>query len=377
MARIVLGTYLVRFPVGGYLGWHLQWLNGLRRLGHDVVLVERADEHEACFDPITMTAGDDCATGIQAVDELMRNAGLAGCWSFRDVHGVHHGLDASEVDHLFATADLYVDMGAHGAWAEHAAQAAVRILVDGEPGYTQMKLETAESPPDYDHWYTNGANIGTARSSAPTAGRAWRHVFNPVDLDLFREPGPPGPAYTTVMSWQAHEPICWRGTSYGQKDVEFERFLDLPRRTPATLEVAVTGKRTPHERLRAHGWRVRDAVHETVTYDAWLRYLTSSRGEFGVCKNVFVATRSGWFSDRSAAYLACGRPVVLQDTGFSDHLPCGEGLFAVDDADQAAAAIAEIEGDWARHSRAAQEIAREHLAAPRVLGQLLAEIGVS
>src|SRR5262249_5514723 len=127
---------------------------------------------------------------------------------------------------------------------------------------------------------------------------------------------------------------------------------------------------------RHYGWRVRDAHEVTATFDAYMDYIRASRGEFSVCKNVFVATASGWFSDRSAAYMAAGRPVVLEDTGFGEHLPCGRGLFAVCSSEEAAEALAEIDGDYRRHSTWAREVAREHLDAGVVLGKFLQEIGI-
>src|SRR5262249_36493692 len=156
--------------------------------------------------------------------------------------------------------------------------------------------------------------------------------------------------FTTVMSWE-DDPFEFEGVTYGQKAMEFPKFLDLPRRTRVPLEMAVAGTDVPEDELRAHGWRLAYAGEVTLTFDSWRDYIRGSRGEFSVCKNVYVATHSGWFSDRSACYLASGRPVVMQETGFSAHLPCGQGLFAVRTADEAAAALAEIAGDYGRHSR--------------------------
>jgi hypothetical protein len=129
------------------------------------------------------------------------------------------------------------------------------------------------------------------------------------------------------------------------------------------LEIAVSGKNAPLKRLKESGWRVRDAHEVTATYDCFASYIRASRGEFSVAKNVFVATSSGWFSDRSAVYLAMGRPVVLEDTGFGAHLPCGRGLFAVRTVEEAVAALGEIIADHETHSCGAREIALEYLDA--------------
>jgi hypothetical protein len=178
------------------------------------------------------------------------------------------------------------------------------------------------------------------------------------------------------MNWQSYEPVHYRGVDYGHKDVEFGKFIRLPGETAVPLELAVSGKKIPRDRIRENGWRVRDAHAVTISFDSFSRYIRDSRGEFGVCKSGFVVTRSGWFSDRSAAYLASGRPVVLEDTGFGSHLPCGEGLFAVGSAGEAAAAIDEIETRYELHARRAREIAEEYLDARKVMGAFLEEIGV-
>jgi hypothetical protein len=382
MAQIALGSYAVQFPVGGYLSWILQWLAGLKHLGHDVVFVEKSSYERSCYDPDIDEMTDDCSYGVAALDRLLSRVGLSGSWCFVDRGGRYHGMTRNQIEARLASCDLFVDMGTHGAWLDEAAAAGARVLIDGEPGATQMKMEkrlaNGEALPDYDAYYSVGQNVGTAASSAPTAGREWRHVFYPVHRRLFeRGPRPPADApFTTIMSWQAHTEVEHDGQVFGAKDREFEKFIDLPARTAVPIELAVAGRAVPFERLRSAGFRIRDSHTETRSYDAFMHYIQRSRGEFSVCKNVFVATRSGWFGDRAAAYLASGRPVVMQETGFSDHLPCGEGLFAVETVDDAADAIELIEGDYDRHSDAARDIAAEYLDTTRVLPAFLAELGV-
>jgi hypothetical protein len=265
-------------------------------------------------------------------------------------------------------------------WPEESAKVRKRILVDGEPGFTQMQMErrlASRKPIEYDCYFTVGQNIGTERSVVPTAGKRWSHTYHPVVVDLFPQtlPASDGP-FTTIMSWQAHEPIEFNGVTYGQKDLEFPKFMDLPSRTTVPLELAASGRDMPKDKLLACGWRLRNSNAATATYDLWKDYISGSKGEFSVCKNVFVATNSGWFSDRSAIYLASGRPVVMQDTGFSEHLPCGRGLFAVRSVEQAAAAIEEVNGNYENHSKWARELAMEYLDASKVLGKMLCEIGL-
>jgi len=363
------------------MSWVLQWILGFRRLGHEIYFVEKSNYSNACFDPVKSVMSDDCSYGIKTVSALFRHFGLPNRWCFVDSEGRYHGIPRSELESIFQSADIFIDMGTHGSWSEEAEKAGKRILVDGEPGYTQMKmkktLDIGGSLPEYDYYYSNGHNIGTSRSSAPTAGRSWRPVFNPVVIDLYPFiPVDNNAPFTTVMNWQSHEPIQFRGHTYGQKDVEFNKFLNLPLLTDTPMEIAVAGKHTPKNRLIDFGWRVRDAIDITLSFQSFREYIQRSIGEFSVCKNVFVETQSGWFSDRSAAYLASGRPVVLQETGFSIHLPCGNGLFAVETANDARDAIAEIITNYKRHSFWARELASEYLEAGTVLRRFLSELGI-
>jgi hypothetical protein len=189
-------------------------------------------------------------------------------------------------------------------------------------------------------------------------------------------PGPEAGAFTTVLSWSINPtPPVLDGRSYGGKDVEFERFLDLPRRTPEPLEAAISGA-APRELLVTAGWRVIDARTVSATLDDYRRYLQGSRGELSVAKQAYVATRSGWFSTRSAVYLACGRPAVLQDTGFSAHLPVGPGLHAFTTADEAIAALAAVRTDYRAACAHARTVAEEHFRADHVCARLLADAGV-
>lgn len=379
MARIIAGSYMVRYPLGGMMSWTLQWLVGLHRLGHEVIFVEKSHYAQSCYNPLTRQSGDDPAYGLETVTDLFARSGLDDGWCYVDYAGNHHGMSRAAVAECFRTADVFIDLGTHGAWLEEAADTALRVLVDGEPGYTQIRMETGRfgDRNHYDRYFSNGANIGTEHSTAPTAGREWKPVFNPVTTDLFESvPPPPGARYSTVMNWQSHAPCEYQGKRYGQKDVEFAKFIDLPRGIPAGMEIAVSGAKIPAEEITASGWRIRDAQAVTISYDTYRDYIQNCRGEFSVCKNIFVELNTGWFSDRSAAYLASGRPVVLQETGFSRHLPVGEGLFAVRDVHEAAAAIAEIEGNYQHHAEKAREIARDCLDSSVVLRKFLHELGI-
>ena len=379
MARIVVSSWMVRYPLGGNLSWSLQWLRGLAGLGHDVFLIEKSNYSRANFDPVRNVMTDDPSYGTEVVGRLLAEHGLERRFCYVDEAARYHGMGRGEVEEILRSADALIDIGNHGAWNEEA-QSCVRVLVDGEPGFTQMKMvkKQREGAPlvGYHFYYSNGANVGTEHAMCPTAGLQWRPIYNPVCTDLYEYQSPsPNGRFTTVMHWKAHGPFEFDGRQYWQKDVEFEKFLALPARTRAALEVAVGGS-YPTERLTAAGWSVRSAREVASSYASYGDYIRASLGEVSVAKHGYVATRSGWFSDRSAAYLASGRPVVLQETGFSRHLPCGLGLFAVRDVEEAAAALEEIQREPRRHAEAARAIALEYLAAERVLSKLLLEIGL-
>src|SRR5262245_56824427 len=140
MARIVLGSYMVRYPLGGNLSWALQCLVGLQRLGHDVYFVEKSGYSHSCFDPVRDIMSDDCSYGVAVVGDLLARFGLGGRWCYVDASSRYHGLGRAEVEDILRATDLFIDMGTHGSWLDEAATAKLRVLVEGEPGFTQMKM---------------------------------------------------------------------------------------------------------------------------------------------------------------------------------------------------------------------------------------------
>ncbi len=371
---------MVRYPVGGMNQWVLTWLVGFKNLGHDVYFVEKSGWPNSCYDLERRVMTDDCSYGVKVVSERLRSFGLKDKWCFVDAAGQYHGLDKKSVETVFESANVFVDLE-WNEWLTEAERADMRVHVDGEPGWAQMKLEKSrnagEKLPRYDYYYTVGMNIGTERCTAPTAGMTWRHIIQPVLVSHYPYTPPIENApFTTVMNWQSHKNIEYGGVLYGQKDIEFQKFMDLPRHVSVPMEAAISGPKVPRQFLLDHGWHLRNADDVTMTIDSYKKYIQSSKGEFSVAKNVFVATNSGWFGDRPGYYLASGRPVVLQDTGFSDHLPCGRGLFAIHTVEEAAEAIKEINGNYRNHSRWARELAVEYLDANKLLKKFLQELGI-
>jgi hypothetical protein len=377
MARTaIVAGYLVGNPVGGHVLSILHWLAGLRDLGYDVVFAEHHGWPNACWNPATKTLSDDPTYGMNELAGHAERLGLRG-WCFVDAAGKYHGLSRREMREVCKTADVLLGLWTV-TWLEEFAECRRRIFIDPDPGFTQFGMSpdvraslAFASPMDFHEHYTYGTRIGQPDCPIPTHGLNWKPARPPVALALLPvQFTPDATCFTTVMAWSPRKPIVYDGVEYGLKDVEFWRIAQLPTRVSSCLEIALGGP-APYDRMIAAGWRIADAATVTATPWTYRDYIGQSRGEFSVAVNLEVKTRSGWFSDRTAAYLASGKPVVVQDTGFSEDLPCGEGLFAFTSMEDAAVAIEDINRDYPRHCRAARRIAEEYLDARRVIGRIV------
>jgi hypothetical protein len=372
----IVAGYLAGNPVGGHVLSILHWLKGLRDLGYEVVFAEHHGWPDACWNPVTKTLSDDPSYGIEELATHARALGLRG-WCFVDAAGTYHGLQHDELRSLCRNAEVLIGLWTV-TWLDEFAECERRIFIDTDPGFTQFGMSPEvrasrefASPVDFHEHFSYGTRIGQPDCPIPTHGLAWQPLRPPVALPLLPvQFTPDARCFTTVMKWSPRRPLIYEGEEYGQKDVEFWRVATLPTRTASCLEIALGGA-APYDAIVASGWQLADAAAVTSTPWTYREYIGQSRGEFSVAVNLEVKTRSGWFSDRTAAYLASGKPVVVQDTGFSEDLPCGEGLFAFRTIDDAAAAIEEINRDYPRHCLAARHIAEEYLDAVRVIGRVL------
>ena len=388
--RVVVTGLVATYPVGGVAWDYLQYVEGFARLGCEVLYLE--DTGQWFYDPARTTFTPDATTGARwLADAIARVApSCVRRWAVRAPDGAWHGLDGVAVARACAGADLLLNLSG-ACWLRPAYRAArVTAYVDTDPGYSQAKLAAADAGTAdaaaaesaaliraHDVFFTLGEHVGADDCLVPTAGLLWRPTRQPIVLDAWPVVPPPDDgAFTTVLSWKIEpSPPVFGGRTYGGKDVELLRFLSLPRRTPEPLELAISGD-APRARLAEAGWRVVDGHAVSSTLDAYRGYLQASRGECAVAKNVYVATRSGWFSTRSAAYLASGRPVVVQDTGFPAHVPCGPGLHAFTTIDEAADALASVRRGYADACAHARHVAERCFAAEDVCARLLADAGV-
>lgn len=370
MARIVVSGYMIRYPMAGVLLAYLHYLVGLARLGHEVLYFEESGWADACYDPRSGLNTDDPTPGLIATRAALAATGVRVPVCYLDrVSGATDG----DLLTTLPQADLWLDLGGV-CWHPILRRIRHRALVDMDPFFTQIGRFAAESLAEHHTCFTYGTNVGRRECLIPTGGRAWHPTVPPVVLDLWpygQEPDAIA-AFTTVASWSAYGALEYDGERYGQKDVEFERVLDLPGRTSTPLEMALAGAgRSVRARLREAGWRLRDAHEVSLTLEAYRAYIIGSLGEFSVAKEAYVKTRSGWFSDRSVCYLAAGRPAVVQDTGLRPWLKTDCGVLTFSTVDEAAAALDSIRRDYARHSKAARSLARGVFGHDVVLPRLI------
>ena len=260
-----------------------------------------------------------------------------------------------------------------------AATKSPMVFIDTDPIFTQVKLLRGDikfrrQVDAHDVHFTYAECLADPLIGT---GHHWRPTRAPVVLAEWSPVARGRDVFTTIMNWTSYKAEEYGGQTYGQKDMEFQRFLDLPSMVaPAVLELAIgpgENEPTPYDLLRSKGWRLVDPTDVCPDVDSFRSYTQSSKAEWSVAKNGYVVGRSGWFSERSARYLASGRPVVVQDTGFTAVLPAGEGILAFTTLEEAAAGIIEVESHYARHAKAARAIAEAYFDSDKILGQLIDE----
>jgi hypothetical protein len=367
--KIILAGVMGRYPYGGVAWCSLMYLLGLRKLGHDVWYLE--DTGECNFDPVANAKATDPRYALNFIRNSLAPHGLAERWCYVDYTGKYHGQSRDQWRKICREADLFLDLsGGCWFWRDEYAAIPFSAFIDSDPAFTQLAIaEGVQWYVDFfsrfNRLFTFGRNIGTPRCTVPTPRFQWEHTWQPVCMDQWLPiPQPPRPCFTTVMSWRFES----FGTIGGNKDQEFAKVLDLPSRTEIPFELAVNG---PMDFLRQHGWNCVDGFAVSSTPELYRDYIRNSYGEFSIAKHTYVSTNSGWFSDRTECYLASARPAVVQDTGFSEHIPTGEGLFAFKTADAAIAHLEAVRADYDRHSRAARELAAAHFSSDVVLPKLL------
>ncbi len=384
--RIIVAGMVAQYPVGGVAWDYLQYVVGLARLGHDVVYHE--DTWCWPYHPRQKTITDDGAYSAGFLKGFFEHYAppLAERWHYRHLHETSYGMSRRAFDEVARSADLFVNVSGASFFPESLSPHCLKLFVDTDPGYNQIVLSERPAWSEnverwhagvlaHDRHFTYAENIGAADCAMPTAGLRWQRTRMPVVLDLWdcvHTPAAPAGAWSTVMTWNVFRgKLEYRGVEYHGKAVEFEKIIGLPQRLKLPFRVALGGTEAPLAQLAARGWVAEDGPAVTLTPQAYQGYIAASRGEISVAKNVYVALRTGWFSCRSACYLAAARPVVVQDTGFTQAIPTGKGLHAFGNAEEAAEALCAVERDYQREARAAREVAHDHFDSRRVLASLI------
>jgi hypothetical protein len=388
--RIIVTGLVGLYPVGGVAWDYLQYVIGLARLGHDVIYHE--DTWSWPYHPVekTYTAEGSYSAGYLADFFRTYAPDLSSRWHYLHLHETSFGMDRRAFDEVAATADLFLNVSGACMIPDGLSPSCIKVFLDTDPGYNQIMLSErfewseyverwCQSVEAHDQHFTYAENIHGADCLVPKLHYRWKTTRMPMVLDLWEPLAAARPSetvpWTTVMTWNAFKgKLVYGGVEYGSKGVEFEKIMDLPQRVRPRLSVAVGGVNAPVDRLASRGWEVVDGPEATVTPARYQQFIQESRGEISTAKNVYVALRTGWFSCRSACYLAAGRPVVVQDTGFRSILPCGAGLLTFETLEEAEASLELIEADYEGQSLAALAVAREHFDCGRVLGKLVQDV---
>lgn len=381
--KIIVFGIMFWYPLAGVTYQFLHYLIGLRRLGYDPYYIE--DPQRWVYDPRIKDFTPDASDNIKTVAPILEALGFSGRWAFRGNYpeGRCYGMTEDQILRLYREADAFLNVtGAQDIRDEHLP-CPRRIYVESDPVAPQIRVYQSDKKviaklAAHDTHFSFGENLGASDCDVPIERFHWLSTRQPVVLSLWDNLYEvEGKVYTTIATWcNKGNDITYRGEKYyWSKDREFKKFLDLPRLRPLKFEIATAMSKEVHRLLSGHGWGHVNQVDISKSINSYRNYIQCSRGEFTVAKDQNIRLRSGWFSDRSACYLAAGRPVITQETGFSKFLPTGKGLFTFSTIDDVLAAVDEIESDYEGNCRAAREIAEEYFAAEKVLDSLMNRAG--
>ncbi len=386
--KIVVMGFMGGCPIAGVVWAHLHYIVGLMRLGHEVTYIE--DSARYPYNPVTYAQDEDYSYAASFLQKAAAQFGFEGRWSYcaRFLPGTPcAGLPKERIVELYRDADAILNVSGTQELNEDLLLSERLIYVETDPGVEQIKIDqgataTIEYLRKHHALFTFGEDVGRENFPVPTHGFQWLPTRQPVVTDLWKTdaPPPPGAVFTSVANWNTSgkKDIEWRGERYlWSKSLEFLKFAAAPARAGEEFELATTiNDGETRALLQENGWRFADPNPLSIDYDLYKKYLQESKGEFTVAKDQYVRLETGWFSDRTACYLACGRPAITQETGFTRHYGQQRGLFAFRTLDEIAEAVREINADYDAHCRAAYEVAAEYFEAEKVLQSLLERAGI-
>jgi hypothetical protein len=372
---IIFAGALGRFPVGGHAWIEMQYLLALRSLGHDVFFLEDCGEGSWVYNWETEQITTDLKYPTSYIRQCLDPIGFSDQWIYRAGNN-SVGMRLNDFLEVCSQADLLLIRASPiTLWRPEYNLPLRRIFIDADPGFTQLKVINGNrdliSTVKYcEHLFTIGQKIGDEDCLIPSTGIRWQKTVSPIFLPHWPlAENNLATHFTSIMQWRSYEDIVFQGVTYGNKDKEFPKFLELPRTTEQRFCIALTGG-FPKD-LSQYGWEVRPGWVASFTPSSYYNFIQNSRAEFSVAKHGYVISNSGWFSDRSVCYLASGRPVLVQDTGQGDWLPIGEGIVTFRNFSEALKGIETINADYNHHRRAARALAEQYFEADKVLAALL------
>ena len=379
--RIVVLGYIVRGPLGGMIWHHLQYVLCLKQMGHKVLFLEDSDNFESCYNPETFETTANPDFGLRYIEEVFNAFDLKDQWAYYDnFTNTWYGSGKSIVLQFCKDADLVINISAVNPVREWWANIPIRVMIDTDPCFTQIK--NLQSPEDFaaakihTHFFSFGENFGRDDCRIPLDGFPWKSTRQPVFLPAWDiTKAEPERSWTTVMQWDSYSEKEFGGHCYGMKSASFREYFHLPSMlTNETFELALGNKTAPAEELVNAGWKLVPPQIPTKTAQSFQKYIQESKGEWSIAKHGYVTSNSGWFSERSAGYLASGRPVVLQDTGFSRVIETGRGLFSFNNLEEAVESINKVNENYLKHCGYAREVVEGYFNGSLVLDSLIKQL---
>jgi hypothetical protein len=380
---IVVGGYIVAYPLGGMTWHHLNYLLGLHEMGHEVWFLEDSGSYSYPYNPVTWESSADSSYGRAYLGRTFNQYGLPlrYCY-YSEFENKHYGLSGAELNELLQRADLLLCVSGVTPWRENRPRPRRTAVIDTDPVFTQLRMRHDQDFLNYykhfDAVATFGRLIGTPACPLPTHGFNWIGTNQPIALKHWPVRPSDSRAFTTIGKWEhtTDRNLEFNGKKFlSSKGVEWMKMIDLPKKVPweMTLGMLAVPEPTAKE-FSSHGWKIIDPAQATLSCESFAQFIADSAGEFTVAKEIYAGLPSGWFSDRSSAYLASGKPVVTQASGFDQWLPTGEGLFSFSTVGEAADALNKIAADYSRHAAAARKIAEQKMDSQKVLAELLGKV---
>jgi hypothetical protein len=388
--RIIIGGFIGLYPTGGVTWDYLQYSIGLRDLGHDVLYLEDTGQYSTY--QASGQHWEDATESVRYLKNVMEQFGFEDHWAYRDIgSGLCYGMSEQSVKEWVRTADVFINVSAATWLRDDYARIPKKVLIDSDPMFTQVQDWQDEDPKTsateirkryqwYDYRFTFGENIGNADCRVPTLDLKWIPTRQPVCLRYWNnhvDNNHSRIVFSTVMNWSTRNDMVYGGQLWGQKDKEFGKMARIPALCPSAdfkVALAVPSKLQASVKglsLVQGGWQIEHPGEVIATPGAYQQYIYISSAELSVAKNAYVQSNCGWFSCRSACYLAAGKPVIAQETGWSKSIAAGDGLFAFTDTASAMQAVDRVCADISHHGRAARELAETYFDSNKVLTALI------